>query len=189
VETARAHWPEQRQRIAAGWAVLAAAAYVPAYATLVDPMPLGNSLDYEMTRGIYPGLAAACSANPGVVLADNADGHFITYHTRCSVIADDFIMTAQHERKIEFAQQLLESASAEEVLAQAPYVRYIYVRRNDNVFSSACGLRCPENRGLRALLLSDAASSPPHLRQLAEIRLSSQDGRSIVLGRAFEVVP
>jgi len=185
-EDAREHWPRQRWRIVGATAALAAAAYVPAYGALREQVPLGGSLEYEMTRSIYPPLAAACAAHPGVVLADNADGHFITYHTRCAVIADDFIMTAQHERKLLLAQQLMQGSVAD-VLAQAPYVRYIYVRRNDNVFSSACGLQCPENRGLRAQLLSDQAP-PADLRLVYEIRLRTGGSTSLPLARAFEIV-
>jgi hypothetical protein len=182
-ETCRRRWPRYAARI--GWATAAGAvlAAVPAYASMTAPVPLGSSLDYQMTRGIYPGLAAACARQPGVVLADNADGHFITYHTGCSVIADDFIITAQHQQKLLFADRLMHSTLAE-VMAQAPYVRYIYVRRNDNVFQSSCGRDCPENRGLRAALLFGGPPFPGQLKLVAEVDIRSPGG-VVPLARAF----
>ncbi len=187
-EAARRRWPRFAISIACGTAATAVAAAVPAYPAMTEKLPLGSSLDYEMTRAIYPPLAQACASHPGVVLADNADGHFITYHTACAVIADDFIITAQHEDKLLFAQRLMQSSLAE-VMAQAPYVRYIYVRRNDNVFQSGCGADCPENRGLRAALLFGVPPYPPPLRLVGEVDLPAANGGTVPLARAFEIIP
>jgi hypothetical protein len=187
-EMARRRWPPRAWQIATGAFAVAAVAAVPAYAGMTTRPPLGGSVDYEMTRGIYPPLAAACASHPGVVLADNADGHFIIYHTACSVIADDFIITAQHERKLLEAQRLMQSP-LDQVIAEAPYVRYLYVRRNDNVFQSNCGRDCPGNRGLRAALLFDGPPFPPQLRLIGEVDLPAPGGRAVPLARAFEIVP
>lgn len=187
LEFARQSWPRQASRLMLAGAVTAAAAYVPAYGALRERVPVGSSIDYQATRAVYPPLAAACAQVPGVVLADESDGHYITYHTSCSVIADVFILTRQHEEKILMVQKLMQSSLAE-VLKEAPYVRYIYVRRDDNIYASSCGSNCQENRGLRQELLFNDPATLPKLRLLSEIR--TQHGAATEpLARVFQVVP
>jgi len=168
-----------------GLAALIVAALLPGLRTLREAIPLGSDLQYVLTRPVYPALKGACAANPGVVLAEHGDGHYIRFHSECSVIANNFILTPQHVQKIRQSEELLAS-SLDEVLARAPYVRYVYVRRADNVLDDVrgCGVACPENRGLRFELLS-TDSTPARLRLLMEVRLPD----SQPLGRLFEVIP
>jgi hypothetical protein len=185
-ESARQLWPAWSSRLSAAVAGIALVAYVPALPSLAEAGVLGGGNDYALTRKIYPTLAQSCEKQPGVVLADNQDGHYITFHTRCSVIADTFILTAQHEQKFLLVDQLLH-LPLREVLERAPYVRYIYVRRNDNFFASDCARRaCPENAGLRQELLF-APTIPDGLRLLGELRVTGPGGDSEVLARAFAV--
>jgi hypothetical protein len=187
-QDASEHWPQAATRIIAALAATVAVAYFPAFAELRAKATIGGSYDYQMTRGIYPYLAVACDKQPGVVLADSSDGHFLTFHTRCAVIADSFIMTPQHERKLLEVDHLL-NGSVAEVLQEAPEVRYIMVRRNDNVFASSCkAVACPENRGLRQELLFPAGPLPATLRLIGEVRIENLAGDSEPLVRAFEVV-
>jgi len=187
LEFARQRWPRQASRLTLACAATAAAAYVPAYGALREHMPVGGSMDYQATMAVYPPLARACALAPGVVLADESDGHYITYHTSCSVIADVFILTRQHEEKILMEQKLMQSSLAD-VLREAPYVRYIYVRRDDNIYASNCGSNCPENRGLRQELLFNDPASLPRLRLLSEIRIR-HGAITEPLARVFQVVP
>jgi hypothetical protein len=185
VEDALRRWPARRWLTAGAAAAIACAAYIPAYGELLQTPPPGSSYDYQMTMGIYPPMAKACARQPGAVLADYGDGHFITYHTQCSVLADNFIISAYDERKILEAESLLHSSLAE-VMSRAPYVRYLYLRRQDNVFQSTCGLNCSENRGLRAELLG-TTEFPPAVTLLAEIRIQGPGGTSEPLARLFAV--
>jgi hypothetical protein len=156
---------------------------------LWQPTPLASDFQYHLTRGVYPALKAACAARPGVVLADYVDGHYIRFHSECSVISDMFILTRQHEEKIRESEALLAGSFAE-LLERAPYVRYIYVRRADNVLDDArgCGVACPENRGLRMELLARDAPHPGRLRLLIDLRLQAGTG-SQPLARIFEITP
>jgi len=121
-----------------GLAALIVAALLPGLRTLREAIPLGSDLQYVLTRPVYPALKGACAANPGVVLAEHGDGHYIRFHSECSVIANNFILTPQHVQKIRQSEELLAS-SLDEVLARAPYVRYVYVRRADNVLDDVRG--------------------------------------------------
>jgi hypothetical protein len=147
---------------------------------------LANDYWYVYLRHLYPVLAQACREGPGVVLAHHQDGHFIRYHTECSVIGNNFLTTPQHIQKVWFSEDLL-AGSLADVLRQAPYVRYILVRRADDVLDAArtCGLLCPENEGLRRELLQPEA--PERLRLLMDLRLQIR-GQPVTLARLFEVV-
>jgi hypothetical protein len=160
------------------------AATLPGLLQLRVVDPLGSDLQYMLTRAVYPALKTACAAHPGVVLAEHGDGHYIRFHSECSVIADNFILTPQHVQKIRESEVLL-SGSLAEVRARAPYVRYVLVRRGENVLDDVrgCGLGCPENRGLRMELLSK--EPPARLRLLHEVRLPD----SQPLARLFEILP
>lgn len=189
VQDACARWPGRSRAIVAALFVATGVAYAQAPTQLRAHLPLGDSIDYEMTHSIYPALQQACRERPGIVLADNSDGHYITYHTQCAVIADNFIMTAQHERKLLEAERLMDSSVAQ-VLQQAPEVRYLYVRRNDNIFDSDCAKRaCPQNSGLRQELLLSSKPPPPSLRMIGEVNFSPDGQHVEPLARVFEILP
>jgi hypothetical protein len=174
IEDLRRAPPGTLARRAAPFALAAAAlAMLPMLPMLARIMPPAFDFQYALTRQIYPSLHAACAKHPGVVLADHADGHYIRYHSDCSVIGNMFIITPQHVRKVRDTEELLALGSVEEVLARAPYVRYVLVRRADNVLDDAepCGVDCPENRGLRFELLSKGPPYPAKLELLEELRV------------------
>jgi hypothetical protein len=180
-------WPSAHRWIIAATAAIAIASFLPGVRGLYDRIPLGGNTDYQMTREIYPDLARACEKNPGIVIADSDDGHYITYHTRCSVIADNFIMTRQHEEKLLEVDKLL-SASPEEALRMMPQARYIYVRRKDPFLSSDCARRaCEENRGLRQDLLFSNSFARWGLRLIATFDFQRDSTHQEPFARIFEV--
>jgi hypothetical protein len=146
----------------------------------------GSDDTYHQTRVIYPVLAAACRRAPGVVLADHQLGHYIRYHSECSVIANNFIGTPQQVHKIQLSEELL-AGSAAGLRREAPDVRYVLVRRADNLNDPrrGCRMDCPENDGLRRELLA-GERPPPGLRMLIDVWLST-DGRAEPYARLFEV--
>jgi hypothetical protein len=169
--------------------IVALLAHVPSLASLRTSRPYGGDFSYMLTRPIYSVLHDVCAQHPGVVLAGYTEGHYITYHTDCSVIADGFILTRQHQQKVIQVRELLES-SVSDVLRKAPFVRYIYVRRADNIFaadSERCFPACPENKGLRHELLENGPPYPPGLELLTERKLEL-DGTALPYARLFEVI-
>src|SRR6185295_12476614 len=75
-----------------------------------------------------------CAASPGVVLANPNDGHYLRYHTQCSVIANNFLVTKLQERKTREENDLLRLTSTQLATQAPPYVKYVYVRR-DAIFA------------------------------------------------------
>jgi hypothetical protein len=103
-------------------------AYIPALRhQLLGPIPVANDQYFIDTRPVLKQLAAACEADPGVVLADHDIGHHIRYLTNCDVIANNFLLTEQQGAKIMEMERLFKM-SATDLLTTAPYIKYVLVR-------------------------------------------------------------
>jgi hypothetical protein len=160
----------------------------PSLAAVTTVYPLGADFQYALTRSIYQPLHELCSRAPGIVLAEHGDGHYIRYHTDCAVMANNFILTPQHQRKVLETQALLDSSLAT-VRSRAPDVRYLLLRRGDNVMlpvAQSCFPHCVENQGLRQELLIDGPPFPPGVRLIAQIWWQNGQ-RQEPLARLFEV--
>lgn len=172
-----------------GGALLALAAvvlvllYVPGLKHIFERKALANDVYYQITRPIYPALAAACEHAPGTVLAEPFDGHYIRYHSKCSVIANPFLVTPLNEVKFQEERRLLELPAAE-LQAQAPYVRYIFVRRRNIFYTLPDGrtVTMPEGNPndpdpalVRELLQTPATQLPPHFRLIKELYFSRDE--------------
>jgi hypothetical protein len=94
---------------------------------LTAPAAMAGGETFPALRLILDDLRKACAKEPGVVLADNDAGHYIRYYTECSVISNNFLLTRQHEEKVELSDHLL-SLSPDEMPDAAPYVRYVLLR-------------------------------------------------------------
>ena len=92
---------------------------------LFADQPAGLRRGYEMSYALFAPLAEACAEQPGLVIAGNNDGHPVRYHTDCSVLANNFVLTPQHEAKLAQLAELT-SLSPEGFLAAAPEgTRYV----------------------------------------------------------------
>ena len=94
---------------------------------LIRKYPAGLDREYAASRSLFKSLAESCAAEPGVVISYSDDGHYIRYHTDCSVIANNFIMTPQHEEKILEVDRKLQLDPVE-FLEQVTDVDYVFVR-------------------------------------------------------------
>ena len=89
--------------------------------------PLGLSYDYAASFAAFSRLAEACEEQPGNVISSGNDGHYIRYHTDCSVLINNFLMTPFHQQKIEEANTFMRMSPVE-FLEAAPHVRYVFAR-------------------------------------------------------------
>jgi hypothetical protein len=101
--------------------------WMPGRHQLAGAMWLTGDPLFVSLRPILKDLKHACAKDPGIVLADNDAGHYIRYYTQCSVIANNFLLTPQHEQKIRESDYLF-SLPAAGLPGAAPFVRYILVR-------------------------------------------------------------
>lgn len=163
------------------------AAYIPAKDILFRNLPPGGTYDYALTRHVYVDLQKECKNDPGTVLADYNDGHYITFHTDCSVIADNFIIMALHEQKILEVDRLM-LLSANEIYQKHPDIKYLYISRNDNALIETNEEEIMQkNRGLRAELLLSHKSAPVGYRLIYELQMKNSDNNIIPIARAYKL--
>jgi hypothetical protein len=121
-------WEHRHKLVVLSTALMFLLAYwMPIRYALVMPLPKGGDPTFAAMRPILEALHKACAQDPGIVLADNDAGHMIRYYTGCSVIANNFLLTPQHEQKIRQIDYLT-SVPANAFPGVAPFVRYIFVR-------------------------------------------------------------
>ena len=97
-------------------------------------------------------------------------------------------MTEQHLAKIDLVEAMLALRPAG-FKRDYPWVRYVYVRRADNILAvSSNEDRLKRNKGLRAALLfgSDGGYAAG-FEQIAEARVGAYKGQPTVFARAFAV--
>lgn len=153
----------------------------------------GFSRDYEMTYSMYAPLAEACDKEPGLMIAGNNDGHPIRFHTECSVLANNFILTPLQEAKTAELLGLLDMQPAE-FLANAPAeTRYVFLRLDGlYVFKgNRVGIRNVEAlRKINSKLfmqLAEAKAPVPGFELLAQMRVN--DARDLPIAQLYRVSP
>lgn len=186
VHLAQQRWPQWRAWLAIGTCAALATAYLPTAQQWTLYWEPGGSVSYQRVSFAFPILREACERNPGIVLAEPDAGHWIRYHTACSVIADVFLLTPQHARKAKEALALLRQ-TPEQVLMGAEKIRYVLV------FHSVDLLRGPEPdlevyrqnmRPLEAGLLGQLSLLPSQYH----VRWQAMTPSGQVYARLFEIV-
>ncbi len=153
--------------------------------------PPGLMKDYAATRALYRVLADACEQRPGVVLSYGDEGHPVRYHTDCSVIANNFLLTPLHGQKVLESYRLLDM-TPEQLLESGAAVDYVFVRLKGVFFESPEGLEPTPVHEIAAynsalfMHLVIRKELPPEFELLQEIRLD--DERDIPLALLFRVV-
>ncbi len=181
------YFPDKSKIHWAGLIIFIVACCLPVYGKLSAKVPYARSMDYTYTRQIFPDFAAACSKDPGIVLSEYDDGNYIRFHTDCSVIAMNSIITPQHQQKV-FQVEKLFARSASELRQDEPWIKYIYVRRQDNIFSQSSLAELREkNPGLRWELLSPENRFPDGFSLVKELALNTSDRRYVPYARLFKV--
>lgn len=195
VDRLRVLYPERDRLIVLLGCLVALGFIAPATKTsFTDKPPPALDIDYAYTRWIYPPLASACKAAPGLVLADANQGHYVRYHTDCPVMADNFRMTPQDAEQIAKVGHLY-SLTPEQLLAEGPQIRYVIAMLNDVIEQRPDGtvVATPVDTLRRAnaqlnvdLLMTDVSTLPPRFRLLKEI---VQTRAATPKARLFEILP
>ena len=180
VELGTQRAPQHRKSILLGATLALVLMYAPPLRyQLAAPMPIANDTSFVPMRPMFEDLRKACEADPGIVLTDNNLGHYVTYYTRCSVIADNFLLTPLHFSKMAEIERYL-SMSAVELEHAAPEVKYVLVRaaglhRTQDgqlryAFYFEKGSRLPKD-----LLFDTPDRLPPEFQLISEVRFAEVD--------------
>ena len=179
--------------LAAGLCILAVAFQPSANQKLFIKFALGLDQGYHDTYPMFAALEERCAERPGIALVDNNFGHYVRYHTDCTVIANNFLMTPLHEKKIREMKKYLDM-SPEELLAEAPAdIRYVFprlvkffgMRDGEPTLTSTDYLREQNSRLFFELNARD--DLPERYRIIAELPLDRT--RGLTRARVIEILP
>jgi len=158
----------------------------------------GLDSQYQLVKDTMPELSRRCRERPGVVLTYNDSGHYVRFHTECSVIANNFLLTPQHSDKIRELDYLIESP-LHKVLAERPDIRYFLVYYPTLIFRDNTGstrLLTKEELSnapwtlIKELMFSDAPGEDfPELDLAWQVTSVEEDGTKFALARLYEVRP
>ena len=140
-------------------------------------------------RSTFPVLRKLCAQNPGIVLGDLDTGHWVRYHSKCSVIADVFLLTPQHAAKAFLNSQLLAMSPAE-LLTAKPEVQYVFAHHSMMIVRNEKGVEVPNLDKLRLslhqlerTLLGPEADIPPQFKRRWEVRTPAGQ----IFARLYEI--
>jgi hypothetical protein len=166
--------PGLRRAAMAACVVLFSVASYPTWVNWRLHWVLGASDAYQNLRSMFPELKARCAAHPGVVVGDLDSGHWIRYHSTCSVVANVFLLTPQHAAKVLELDRLM-SMSPEKLLADTP-VRYVFAHHAVAMQRDAQGEETPQLEEMRPLLmplegalLGPESALPPQFKKRWEV--------------------
>lgn len=158
---------------------------------LIRKYPAGLDLEYAASRSLFKSLAESCAADPGVVISYSDDGHYIRYHTECSVIANNFIMTPQHEEKILEVDRKMQ-LDPEQFLQQVTDVDYVFVRMFGSFEEGPNGIqaspieRIVSRNSPLFIGLTFGDDIPPEYQLIDEIPVGG--GRDFAFARVYKIV-
>lgn len=154
---------------------LALVAFVIFYAgpvsNLTMPHSPGGEPGYRSLLPFMDVLATQCAKQPGVLLAHPDEGHYLRYHTDCTILSSNMLASPRDFEYRALAMEML-GMSPPELLQKYEWVDYIYVRlevgNNENRDAEYLRLF---NEGLREELLLDN-SIPAGTKSLARAATS-----------------
>jgi hypothetical protein len=168
-----------------------AAAFQPVVGNWTTHWYAGSSPAYFNLRGAFPVLRELCRERPGIVLGDVDTGHWVRYHTDCSVLANVFLLTKQHAEKTFESARLMELSPAE-LLRANRNVRYVWAHHSAELTTKADGTESEDLDDLRfhmnpmeTALLGPVTAIPPQYKLRWE--LLTPQGQ--VYSRLYEIVP
>lgn len=148
----------------------------------------GGDRDYMGGLAAFDHLAELCAEHPGTVLANSNDGNAILYHTECSVIANNFIMRPEDERKLNEIVELMQS-TPEAIRQHEPPIDYLFLRVRDfaHLIDGELVLDT-QNRLSREFLIAD--EPPPGFERTKNLVYRVEEsGQMRLYGRVFRVLP
>lgn len=132
---------------------------------------------FEATYWASKKLKTFCENDPGIILAPASVGHYLTYFTNCSVLANSFIMAPQDFKYLEKTDNYLNMTS-KELLEKGKQIKYVFIMRDDNISLnlSSHEVNKINSKLSKELLLSN--SIPANYQLLFEIKQKTSYGET-----------
>jgi hypothetical protein len=186
----------------AGRATVAAAALIvfavffqpPLKGALFNEYPLGGDHLYQTTRPLLLRLEEQCASEPGIVLAASQFGHYIRYHTDCSVIANNFLLTELQSRKVQEVNALF-SVPPDVLASGGGGIAYVLAMVADTheirdgvvVLKDLSNIRERNPALINGLLFSQ--TEPEHVELIQTLVIGAGEGRQVPIAGLFKLVP
>lgn len=178
-----------------GAVVLMALSFKPALGgALLERYPLAGDHLYETVQPLMAPLAAACEEQPATVIAANQFGHYITYHSDCNVIANNFLLTPLQFAKVDEVNRLFHSTPSElrsrlsRPTYLLAYLGNVFAMRDGQVVLQDLNTVRERNPALLAELFF-INSPPPGYTLIDEVRMNVDVTPRPVLARLYRIDP
>jgi hypothetical protein len=181
--------PDRRRAIVATCAALFAIALYPTINNWQLRWTLGGGVSYANTRSTFPVLKSLCDVRPGIVLGDLDTGHWVRYHSNCSVIADVFLLTPQHAAKA-FENARLMSLTPAQLVADKTQVRYVLPHHSLALERDEKGVETPNLDQMRLSLQQlerELLASNPVLPAEFKLRWEVRTPAGQIFARLYEI--
>lgn len=167
---------------------------------LIAPAPKAGEVGFLPLYPVFEPLRQACEEDPGVVLADTNAGHYIRFFTKCSVVANNFLLTKQQFQKADYVDQLF-TLQPEQLPKEAPFVKYVIARAGEITAKpgSDAGFQYRFFGRYHAvlsqtLLLTPIESTPPPYKLLYRVtmqKLLPESGQRVEVpyARLYKIMP
>jgi hypothetical protein len=187
IQLAKQRWPQRSRQLALVACAGMLVAYVPTAASWKLHRTTAGQPGYKEFSGVFPVLREACATRPGIVLGSIDAGHWVRYHTNCSVIADVFLLTPQHVAK-DMENRMLMSKSPAQLLTMPQPIRYVFTFHtlvlDPRTPEPPLDLFRSQMGALEFSLLGDLRDLPPQYHLLWEQRTPAGQ----IYARLFEIV-
>lgn len=184
---AEERWPGISRRLGLAMILFFLVMFVPTRRHWTVHWTQGAYTGYAQIRTVFPVLHKACNRRPGVVLAGIDAGHWVRYHSDCSVIGNAFLLTPQQGAKAELTVELMKD-SPEQLLHSPIKISYVLVHHAVDIYPDIREPNLEELRSrmqpLEGSLLGPLSGLPPQYKRLWEGR--TPNGQTY--GRLFEIV-
>jgi hypothetical protein len=171
-------------------------AFIPsANSVLFLRYELGWEERYQESLLLLDELDKACENKHGIVLVDNNFAHLVTYQSTCSVIANNFLMTPQHEEKIDEMLKYMD-LSPEQLLEDKPKgMRYVFARLSsylqinaDDSISLSSTETLQKNNGRLMYELNTRDDLPARYKFIGEIQIPLDPDRNLTSTVLYEIL-
>ncbi len=155
--------------------ILMLGAHYPVFPNLTKRSPVGGTILYTINREIFSVMEKECAKQPGIILAHPNDGHFITFHTACSVLSNNMALTAQQAAAYRLTKDLL-LGPPRDIREKHPEITYVYAYGTDSQrYALHSGL--PGGKSEKMMAPAFFLGSPPEgFELLKELRLPYAPG-------------
>jgi asparagine N-glycosylation enzyme membrane subunit Stt3 len=136
IHLAQQRWPEHANRILIVGCLAFVLLLLPIRRQWTLHWRAAGYAGYKEFSGVFPVLREACATRPGIVLAGQDAGHWVRYHSSCSVIGDAFLLTPQHAAKVAENNALME-LTPEKLLGASQPIRYVFAFHSADIVPGA----------------------------------------------------